>query len=100
VKKIVVLFIILLLAGVLLGLMVYLNILVLPGPSNSECVIKSAPCEAGCYRRNQEPEKRNTKINCIYRPWFKKEKCELVNGTCKKTSCEDLGLDLKECGGI
>ncbi len=67
--------------------------------SNSDCQIKDAQCGPACYHKDVEP-KSNPNIVCEYRPWFKQEKCECINNKCTHVTCEDLGLDYKECDKV
>lgn len=65
--------------------------------SDADCVIKEGQCGPACFHMDEEPE-IDPRVDCEYRPWFKQEKCECINGKCTKILCEDLGLDYAECG--
>lgn len=62
---------------------------------DADCTIRDAKCGPECVHKDQqiqEPE-----IDCEYRPWFAKEQCKCVNGSCTKISCEEQGLYYEEC---
>ena len=67
-----------------------------PCNMSSDCVKNEGQCTVECLHKNQEPG-MDLDIQCKYRPWFERERCECINNSCTKLSCEDLGLDYNAC---